>query len=122
MSKAEPQIPMSYFMCLGTVIFQDLQAPEPRATDSAKLNAVIVSKTNVLNTGALGAMQQQFHGLLMQRVPEGSEVQVLEVLIDNIMPLGLMTADQFMMQGEFAPVKQELPPELEAAMAGVMVQ
>ena len=119
MSKAEPQIPMHYFMCLGTVFFQDPTAPEPRATDSAMLNAVIINKSEVLNTGALGAMQQQFHGLLLQRVPAGQEIEVVEVLINNIMPLGLMTSDQFMQQGEFAPVRQELPPELAEALSKV---
>jgi hypothetical protein len=118
--QAAPQIPMFYFMCHGTCYFSQPKSGLPTQIDQTSLNAVIISPKSNIDTGALSSVQQQFHGLLMQRAEEGQELIVLDILINNIMPLGLMTADEFMRQGAFTPVAPVLPPELAAAMAGVL--
>ena len=110
---------MHYHMCSGTVIFTNVKTPE--VVDSSTLNAVIVTETQKINTQGLANLQRQLQMQLHNRAGDDVALNVLDVVILNISPLGHMTSDEFLQVGEFAPKPVEGMPttvgELVAALS-----
>lgn len=109
MSKLEQagQKKQHYFMSAGMVTFSTDRDPEMVSTVS--LNAVICTASANINTRELASIQRQMQMQLHARAGESTVVEVVDVIITNISPLGFMTPDEFMQTGAYAPAP---PPDM----------
>ena len=77
----------------GTIIFIDPTG----APGSVNVNALLTSSSDVYNLANLNQMHQALANAFGSKLDEESakQVQIVDVVIMNIMPLGVMTDEEF---------------------------
>lgn len=118
------QAKQHYCIAAGLVTFSTDK--DPGMVSTVPLNSVTVTKSNNINTSDLASIQRQLQMQLHARAGEGVLVEVVDVVITNISPLGFMTSDEFMQTGAYAPAPPADMPktseELVQALAASLPQ
>lgn len=91
--KADSLAALHYYVIVGQVMFYE--ATKEDEVGTATLNAVISAETPYLTVTDLGRAQQAVQLQLHNRSP-GVQLEVVDVILTNICPIGHMTPLQFL--------------------------
>lgn len=102
-----------YYLVAGELVYVHAD-DETQQPVSIRANAIVISNTGKFAVPQLAQAQQALQQGFFQRSGSVEKVTILDVVINNLIPLGTFTKEEF----NLPPVGavQELPPEILAAL------
>lgn len=100
-----------HFLITGEIVFQ---APGSEQVNAMRCNAILVSDQTTINVTALGKSQQVLQLNFFKKMGD-PKLQVLDVIITNICPLGQMTEAEFHQAPEGMQLQEQASKEPESA-------
>lgn len=91
-----------YHIVSGQVVFLATQEDDTKEIRNAMLNVLAPLENSQISLAQLGAMQQQLQRALFQKLGSNEGIEILDVVIISISPLGHMTKKEFGIESDKA--------------------
>ena len=104
--------PMHFFLIAAKIIFRGTENEPIQALEQ---NTLVVSDDGKLNTTHLARAQQGAQAVFLQKMNGLEGVQIVDVVILGIMPMGLQTQEQFYRKAEMEQLKAQVDRAMKDA-------